>query len=360
MVKRGGILLSFLLAGVSWGAQEAAPRIKLPVATVAQVADLQEKSYPARVVPVAQVNVVPQVEGEILEVGFENGARVKKGDLLYRLDPVKYEAAVMNAEAKVTECTSNVKYAELSYARHQKLVDTRAVSLDAVDNALSARDSARAALAAAKAALTSAQDDLRHCRIIAPIDGKIGTTAFTAGNYLQKGQGTIVTLIQTSPIRVRFAISNSEYLEMFNGDSEAFRAEGAVSLTLADGRTFAEDGEIEYVENQSDDLTDTTQVYALFPNKEHVLKPGGTVTLTLMTKKGVMRPAVPPTAVLQDVQGPYVWVVKSDGHVEHRAIARGANAGDLLFVEKGLHPGEVIVAEGAHKVTKRTIVEAVK
>ena len=127
-----------------------AEKITLPVAEVSEVADFQERVYPGRVVPIAQVNVVPQVSGEILEVAFENGALVKAGDLLYRLDPVKYEAAVKNAEAKVAECKSALGYAELSYTRHQKLVESRAVSQDAVDNALSARDSARAALAASE------------------------------------------------------------------------------------------------------------------------------------------------------------------------------------------------------------------
>jgi membrane fusion protein (multidrug efflux system) len=160
-------------------AELSANEIRLPIGTVTEVAEFQIKTYPGRVVPVEQVNVIPQVSGEILEIGFENGAHVQKGDLLYRLDSIKYEAAVKNAEAKVAECKATLSYAELSYARHKKLVGTRAVSLDAVDNALSARDSAKAALAAAQADLTVAKDNLRHCRIEAPIAGKIGTTVHT-------------------------------------------------------------------------------------------------------------------------------------------------------------------------------------
>ena len=100
--------------------------------------------------------------------------------------------------------------------------------------------------------------------------------------------------------------------------------------------------------------------YALFPNAERKLKTGGTVTVTLTSRKGVMRPAIPPTAVLQDTQGPYVWVVGKGGAVERRYIARGDLQGDVMFVEKGLKPGERIVAVGGHKVTKGMVVEPVK
>ena len=225
------------------------------------------------------------------------------------------------------------------------------MSQDAVDNALSARDSARAALAAANADLTVARDNLKHCRITAPIAGQIGTTAFTRGNYVTTSSGTLVTLIQMKPIRVRFAISNREYLDLFDGSERRFTEEGKIALTLANGSEFGEDGQIEYVENAADEL---------FPNAERKLKTGGTVTVTLTSRKGVLRPAIPPTAVLQDTQGPYVWVVGKGGAVERRSIARGDLQGDVMFVEKGLAPGERIVAAGGHKVTKGMTVEPAK
>ena len=178
-----------------------AAELILPVSEVREVADYRAKVCPGRVVAIQKVEVVPQVSGEILEVCFQNGADVKEGDLLYRIDPVKYEAAVKNAESKLSEMKANVKYAELSYERHKKLMESRAVSLDAVDNALSQRDSSRAAYAAAQAELTAAKDDLAHCSIKAPITGKLGTTAKTKGNYVNKGSETLVTLVQRDPIR---------------------------------------------------------------------------------------------------------------------------------------------------------------
>lgn len=331
----------------------------LPVAEVREVTDFQASTYPGRVTPIALVDVVPQVSGEILEVCFANGQTVKEGDVLYRLDPVKYEAAVKNAESKLAECKANARYAELSYARHKKLLETRAVSLDAVDNALSQRDSTRAALAAAQAELTAARDDLKHCTITAPISGKLGSTVKTRGNYVTSGSVKLVTIVQLSPIRVKFSVSNREILDV-SGSSRRRREDVSVALTLANGSPYEGDGQVEYADNLADELTDTMTIYALFANEDLRLVPGGTVTVSISSKLGVKRPAIPPTAILQDTQGPYVWVVGADGAVERRTIARGEQSGDWLFVEKGLKVGDRIVADGAHRVRRGDIVKAAR
>ena len=333
-----------------------AAELVMPVAEVREVADHRVKSYPGRVVAIQKVDVVPQVSGEILEVCFRDGAQVKEGDVLYRIDPVKYEAAVKNAESKLTEMKANVKYAELSYERHKNLMETRAVSLDAVDNALSQRDSSRAAYAAAQAELVAAKDDLAHCTIVAPIAGKLGTTKKTKGNYVNKGSETLVTLVQQDPIRVSFSVSNRELLEMFRAKWQTSRADAKIRLTLADGTEFPSEGKAEYMDNAADETTDTMQIYAIFDNTNRLLKVGGTVAVNISSKAGVMRPAIPPTAILQDTQGPYVWALNAAGKAERRAIARGDLNGDWVFVEKGLRLGERIVADGAHKVRRGDVV----
>ena len=342
------ICLSLLLAA----------EIVLPVAKVREMPDHRVKTYPGRVVPIQRVDVIPQVSGEILEVCFSDAAQVKEGDVLYRLDQVKYQAAVKNAESKLAECKANASYAALSYERHKKLLETRAVSLDAVDNALSQRDSSRAALAAAQADLISAKDDLKHCTITAPITGKIGTTAKTKGNYVTSGSGVLVSIVQRDPIRVRFSISNRELLELFYGKWKTSRDNAEITLTLADGKTRMTGGQAEYMENSADELTDTVQIFARFDNPDFLLKVGGTVEVTVLAKAGVMRPAIPPTAILQDTQGPYVWVLDDAGKASRRTIARGDLVGDWMFVEKGLKLGETVVADGAHRVHRGDVVKA--
>lgn len=336
-----------------------AAEIVLPIAQVKNLPDFREKTYPGRVVAIQRVDVIPQVSGEIKEVCFQNGANVKEGDVLYRLDSVKYEAAVRNAESKLTEMKANVKYAELSYERHKKLLETRAVSLDAVDNALSQRDSSRAAFAAAQAELVSAQHDLEHCTIVAPISGKVGTTEKTKGNYLAAGSGVLVSIVQTDPVRVRFSISNRELLEIFRAKWATSRENARITVKLADGTDLDQEGQAEYMENAADETTDTMQIFAVFANPDRLLKVGGTVSVTVASKTGVLRPAIPFSSILQDVKGPYVWVVKAGGAVERRYIARGDARDDgWLYVEKGLELGERLVAEGGHKVKKDSVVKA--
>ncbi len=334
--------------------------IVLPVAEVVERPHGEVSVYPGRVVPIAQVDVIPQVSGELLEVCFANGTEVKEGDILYRIDRVQYESAVKNAEAKVAECKAKTSYAELSYARHKKLLVTRAVSLDEADSALAQRDASRAALAAAQAALVAAKDDLKHCTVVAPISGRIGSTAKTKGNYVRAGGAALVSIVQLSPIRVRFSVSNREILDVFGGDVESRRGAAEVSITLANGNPLGESGEIEYAENAADSFTDTLTLFSLVGNKSRALVPGGTVAVTLAAKEPVMRRAVPATALLQDTQGPYVWVVGADGKAERRTVARGDLDDGWVFIEKGLEVGERVVSDGAHKVRRGMAVEAAK
>ncbi len=332
----------------------------LPVAKVSEQVDVLKATYPGKLTTIAKVEVKPQVTGEIIEVCFENGQTVKEGDILYRLDPVKYEAAVKNAEARVVEMRANVAYAERSYERHKRLLETRAVSLDAVDNALSQRDSSRAAFAAAKAELLSAEDDLAHCTIRAPISGKIGSTAKTKGNYVTAGELSLVSIVQFDPVRATFSVSNRELLDFKTPGGEMDKSDIEISLRLANGTIYEGNGELEYTENQSDALTDTLMLVAKFENANGILVPGGVVSVNVSSKKGKKRPAIPPQAVLQDTQGPYVYVLDAENRAQRRSIARGDLVGDWLFIEKGLEIGERIVADGAHRVKRGEIIEEAK
>ncbi len=339
----------FLTSVVFLSAAQEPPMV--PVATVMQGEDFQTLQYPGKVIAVARVDLVARVGGEIMSVGFKNGEIVKKGQVLYTLDSIKYEAAVKNAEAKIAEYKARVAYAKNDFERNKKLSDTQTVSKDSMESALATRDAALAVLAAAEADLFSAQDDLNHCKIVAPIQGKIGTNRFTEGNYVTPTSGILVTLVQTSPIRVRFSISNRDYLNMFDGHSSTICKNGTVELTLANDDKYDEEGLIEYVENISDENTDTVQVFINFPNEERILKPGETVAVTLRNKVGVPKVAVPATAIMQDIKGAYVWTVDKQNVVHRQYIVRGKLDAGVQMVDSGLEPGMKVVTDGTHKVT---------
>ena len=245
--------------------------LTLPVAEVKGAVDNQAKTFPAKVVAMQRVDLAPEVSGEILEVCCADGALVKAGDVLFRLNPIKYKSNLKNAQAKVAECKSRKLYADSNFARHEK---TKGVSQDAVDKARSDRDVAASALEAAEAELAVAEYNLSHCEVKAPITGKVGTVRLTKGNYASPEKGALVTITQITPIRVRFSISSADFLTMFQGRSKNLKEKAAVDVILADGSTFGEKGEIDYTENIADESTDTLRVYARFANAERVLRPG--------------------------------------------------------------------------------------
>lgn len=321
--------------------------LTLPVAEVAGEVDDQAKTYPGRVVAMQRVDLAPEVSGEILEVCCADGALVKAGEVLFRLNPIKYKSALKNAQSKVAECKSRKLYADSNFARHEK---TKGVSQDAVDKARSDRDVAASALEAAEAELAVAEYNLAHCEVKTPISGKVGTVRFTKGNYASPEKGALVAITQITPIRVRFSISSADFLGMFQGRSGTLKEKAVVEVVLADGSTFGEKGEIDYTENIVNESTDTLPVYARFANAERVLRAGGTVGVKVSNRDGVKKPAVPPSAVMQDVQGPYVWVLDASGKAEKRHIVRGRMTGDRLFVAEGLSVGERVVTDGTHKV----------
>ena len=332
--------------------------VVLPTGEVEGVRNECSRTYPARVVSVAEVAVRPQVDGEILEVGFANGQDVAKGDVLYRIDSVKYVAAEKNAEAMVSQIRANLGYSETQAARYGELIKTRAVPQDDFDRVRSQRDAMRASLAAAEADLVSARYDVRHCTITAPIAGRVGTTAFTEGNFVKRGGDVLVRLVQTSPMRVAFEISSVDYAADFRSDPKRLTEEGRVALRRMSAGAEIATGRVEYVENVANAATDSVRVFALVDNDGGELLAGQTVMATLANARGAMTPAVPPNAVAMDARGAYVWVVGEDGRARRRTVVRGRMQGRMQLVRSGLSVGERIVADGVHRVKEGDAVES--
>ena len=353
-VKTFLALAAALLAAGGAGAAS----VTVPAGAVEEVVDLGERTYPARVVPVAEVNLVPQVSGEILEVGFKNGAAVEKGDVLYRIDPVKYEAALKNAEARVAGVKSNLEYAKMQTERFSELVKSRAVPQDDLDRARSSYNAYCASLAAAQAELLAAEDDGKHCKGISPIGGRAGSTAFTEGNFVTRGGPALVRIVQTDPVRVSFAISSADYDAAAASDPRRMAAEGAVRLArVAGGETIAT-GRVEYVENAAEAATDSVRLFALVENPRGTLLAGQTVMATLFRAAGTPRAAVPPNAVALDDRGTYVWVLDGEGRAKRRTVVRGQLQKGRQIVLSGLVPGERIVFDGVHRVKEGDVVTA--
>ncbi len=316
------------------------------------------RTFSGRVLSPETVAVVAQVAGEVQKVNFEEGALLKKGAVMYKIDPVKYEAAVASAKAQVAQAAASADYARKSFDRAQALFDKKVASPDDLDAATSAKAQAEATLAAAEAALVTAEDNLAHCTIKAPVDGKVGLNAAAAGNYVSTASGALATIVRQDPVRVAFAPGSRDYLAVFGGE-KGLKELFAVGVRLADG-TLLEGGEIEFAGNEVNASTDTMPVYARFANPDGLLVPGATVKVEVQAREPRRYVSLPVTAVQRDGDQAYVWMVGENNLPVRRDIEAGPATATYQTVLSGLEAGEEVIVRGTHKVMPGVPVEPVE
>ena len=316
------------------------------------------RTFSGRVLSPETVAVVAQVAGEVKEVCFEEGALLKKGDVLYKIDPVKYEAAVASAKAQVAQAEASADYARKTFDRATALFEKKVASADDLDSATSGKAAAEAALDAAKAALVAAEDNLAHCTIVAPVDGKVGVNAATVGNYVTTASGALATIVRQDPVRVAFAPGMRDYIAVFGGE-KGLRELFDVRLRLADGSAFDEPGEVEFVGNAVNAATDTMPVYARFPNPDGLLVPGATVKVEVKAKEAKRYVSLPLTAVVHDGDKDFVWMVGENKMPVRRDVVTGPSTATYQTILSGLEEGEEVIVRGTHKVIPNVPVEPV-
>ena len=327
----------------------AAPKVMVECGYVFEAENIKKRYYTGRIVSPEVVNIVTRVSGDLTSVGFTSGQEVKKGQVLYRLDPIRFEAAVKSAEARIAEIKAKLAYAENNYNRNSSLYSKQVSSKDTVENAWSTVQSLKAELLMAEASLITAKDDLDNTSITAPISGKIGATNYSAGNYLTPNSGVLATIVQASPLRVTFSVSARDFLNIFGSEAN-LKKDGKVGIILADNSRYPLEGRFEFINNQANLNTDTIEINMLIDNPDRVLLAGNTVTVELARKSGKVLPAVRLSAIMYDEKGPYVYVVDSSKKVVKRPVVLGNMLADKQLVVSGLKKGELIVTDGMHKV----------
>lgn len=358
------VALLGLLGGMAYG--QGAPgrggggssmKVRVPVCAVTEAEDTVSSEYVGLVQSKEVVRVVPQVSGELLEVSFADGSLVKSGQTLYRIDDVRYRAAVKSCEAKVAEAKAKLAYGKSNLARTKTLFDKEVTTLDSYESVRSETEALAAQVSSAEAALVTAQEDLRRCVITSPIDGMVATTNVTRGNYVTAGGTALVTVFQMNPIRVRFSVSSRDFLS-FGGKLEELQQGWECTVTLSDGKAYGKPGQLELVNYEANRNTDTVQLFALFENPDFQLLPNSTVTVSFARKTGRRLPAVPVTAVMHDRDGAYVWLLDGEDKAVKRHVALGADRGGLQLVLSGLAVGDRVVSDGTHKVMAGAVIEA--
>jgi membrane fusion protein (multidrug efflux system) len=302
------------------------------------------------------VDIRARVEGFLESVNFQEGSFVRKGALLYQIDPKPLEASLAAAKADVATAQARLDKATNDVNRYTPLVAKQAVSQQELDNAKAAQDAAKSQLEAARAAVDKATLDLGYTKIYAPIDGLIGTTQIKPGNLVGRGDATLLTTVsQIDPMIFRVGITEADYLRIAKrapGQSGQAAAAAGIDLTLADGTAYPQKGRIGPVERAVNATTGTLGVQLLFPNPKSVLRPGqyGRARVLVDNKVGAL--LVPQRAV-QELQGLYsVAVVGADNKVAFRSVKVGSKVDSSWVIEDGLKPGERVIVEGLQRVTE--------
>jgi membrane fusion protein (multidrug efflux system) len=301
------------------------------------------------------VEVRARVAGFLQSMHYREGTLVKKGDLLFVIDPKPFEAAVARARADVAEAKARHDRAVIQVNRLRPLAAQNAVSQQDLDNAIATEEASRASQSAADAQLTTAELDLGYTRVTSPINGMAGNRLVDAGSFVGSPQPTVLTVVSSlDPVRFDFTISESEYLALARtakaeGRSTA-KDDSRLELVLADGSVHPYKGRVTVVGRGVSAETGTLPLQASFPNPGGVLRPGqfGRIRLPISTRKNAI--LIPQRAV-QELQGTYnVFVVGPDSVAQIREVKLANRTASDWVVSQGLEPADRIVIEGLQKV----------
>jgi membrane fusion protein (multidrug efflux system) len=345
-----------LALGVACKEKEPPP----PPPPEVQVATAVQKDVPIYIELVGatlgseDVEIRARVEGYLSAMSFTEGSFVKKGQVLYKIDPQPFQAALAQAQANLETARARLEKTNNDVARYRPLAEQKAVSQQELDNALSAQEAARFQVTAYDAVVAKTKLDLAYTTITSPVDGLIGTTQQKVGSLVGRGENTLLnTISQTHPILFRCAIAEAEYLRLARrsgGDNKALEKQYGVELILADGSVHPYKGRLDAVERAVDAATGTLTGQFSFPNPQRILRPNQTGRARFVTDVKGDAVLIPQRAV-QEIQGLYsVMVVKADSTVEQRMVKAGERVGNLWLIDSGVKPGEKVIVEGIQKV----------
>jgi membrane fusion protein (multidrug efflux system) len=351
------ILASFLASPMACAKKEAPP----PPPPEVKVATVLQKDVPIYVESIGQtrgsteIEVRARVEGFLQTVDFKEGNPVRKGQLLYTIDPRPFEAAVAQAKGQLAESEAQLARAKQDVVRYEPLVAKNAISRQDYETAVVVQRAAEAAVEASKANADRAQIDLGYTRVVAPEEGLAGKTEVYPGTLVGRGQSTLLTHIsQIGSIHVRFTIPERDYLFYAKRAQERGKGKEApklpFELVLADGSVHPHKGQLVFVDRNVDPETGTILMEAAFPNPGGIVRPGQYARVRAAIDMKPNAILVPQRAV-SELQGVYnVAVVGGDDTVEIRMVKPGERIGTLWVVDAGLKGGDRIVVEGLQKV----------
>jgi membrane fusion protein (multidrug efflux system) len=314
-------------------------------------------------------DVRAQVTGYLLKQGYQEGAFVKQGQLLFQIDPRPFQAALDQAQGQLAQAQAALANAravqrrtELDVQRYTPLAEQQAASQQDLDNsvqnnlaAIATVETAKAQIKTYEAAVETAKINLDFTRLVAPIDGIAGQAQLQVGALVTPSSGVVTSVSTVNPIKVYFTVGEPQYLawrKRFPTESSRLEADKGLrlQLILADGSTYPDEGKFYFADRQVNESTGAIRIAGLFPNSNNVLRPGGyaKVRAVIRTQPGAL--LVPQRAV-SELQGGYqVAVLDAENKVDVRTVTVGDRVDNRWIIASGLNPGDRVVAEGVQRM----------
>ena len=322
-----------------------------PVVGVEKPVEVKEgepKSYVGVLKASERVSVTAQVAGKIWKQNFREGGRVEKGQTLFEIEDTVYKANLATAKANLKRLEAQLALAEKEVVRYKKALEKKGVSENDYDRAVNSRDVTLADIETAKARIALAENDMVYTKVLSPISGTVGETKIRVGNNVSPQTGELVSIVQSDPIDIQFALSESDFYRSFDG--RTLKGNIRLEVRRADGEAVGRKISVDFVDNQVDRATDTIMVQLVADNADGMLVPGGYAKVLLTEKFEPAKIAVKVSAVMFEGEKRFVYVVGDNDVAERREIKTGVQIGDLQLVESGLSADERVIVTGIHKV----------
>jgi multidrug efflux system membrane fusion protein len=338
----------------------APPPVPVTVAKVLEKPVTEWDEFSGRVRAIDRVEVRPQVSGVIEQVHFSDGQLVKKGDMLFTIDPRPFQAALANAQAVEEGAQAKLVLAHINQDRNKGLIESHAIAQSELDTTSDAVLEADASVKAAQAAVLTAQLNLNYTAITAPVAGRVSRAEVTVGNLVRDGLTAplLTTIVSVSPVYVEFEIDEQVYLKYLangaNGNSGLDHIPVAVGLANQDG--YPRMGHLESIDTELDTTSGTIRVRAVFDNPNGELTPGLYAKVRTGGSASETAILVDDRAVGTDQDKKFVMVIDADNKANYRAVILGPMVNGLRVVRSGLHKDEVIVVNGLQRVRPNSIV----
>ena len=294
------------------------------------------------------VDVIARVSGFLLKKYFKEGDFVKKGQLLFQIDPKEYQLEVNNSQAAVNQYGALLKNAQQELNRANALIKEDLISHSDVDQSLATRNSNRALLDSARQKLELARVNLSYTRIHSPIDGRIGKVKITEGNYVDATSGSLVNISSMNPVYVTFSLRSQDFVKLLKA-SDKFK-DVQVKAQFDNGVTYDKIGKIDFVDNQIDQNSGSVQMRAVFDNSKGWLVPGDYMKVTFIAPKKVEYMTVPQACAKGDaMSGYYVWTVE-DGKAVRKDIKVSDDINNNWVVDSGLDKSDQVIVSGIQNI----------